>query len=134
MKALSILEPWASLIALGHKKIETRSWPTSWRGPLAIHASKGFPPYAREFAAELYALGILPNTLRFGCVIATCRLADCQRTDRILDINADEMSYGDFTPGRYGWFLDGVVALPAPVPAKGSLGLWDWEQPLEVRG
>ncbi len=40
MKAISILQPWASLVALGHKKIETRSWNTKYRGELLIHASK----------------------------------------------------------------------------------------------
>lgn len=40
MKVLSIIEPWASLIANGKKSIETRSWKTSYRGELYIHASK----------------------------------------------------------------------------------------------
>jgi hypothetical protein len=39
MKALSVMQPWATLIALGAKHIETRSWATSHRGQLAIHAS-----------------------------------------------------------------------------------------------
>ena len=39
MKALTLHQPWASLIAIGAKKIETRSWATSYRGPLAIHAA-----------------------------------------------------------------------------------------------
>lgn len=34
MKAIRLWQPWASLIALGHKTIETRSWPTKYRGPL----------------------------------------------------------------------------------------------------
>ena len=40
MKALTVRQPWASLIAAGVKTIETRSWATSFRGPLAIHAGK----------------------------------------------------------------------------------------------
>lgn len=40
MKALSLWQPWASLVAIGAKTIETRSWSTSYRGPLAIHAAK----------------------------------------------------------------------------------------------
>lgn len=43
MKALSLTQPWATLVAIGAKKIETRSWSTSYRGPVAIHASKGYP-------------------------------------------------------------------------------------------
>lgn len=40
MRCISLHQPWASLIALGAKRIETRSWDTSYRGPLAIHAAK----------------------------------------------------------------------------------------------
>ena len=40
MKALSLWQPWASLIAAGVKKVETRHWPTAYRGPIAIHAAK----------------------------------------------------------------------------------------------
>ena len=43
MKALTIMQPWASLIACGAKTIETRSWPTKYRGPIAIHAGMKDP-------------------------------------------------------------------------------------------
>nr|WP_320146014.1 ASCH domain-containing protein [uncultured Anaeromusa sp.] len=43
MKAITILQPWASLIACGAKKIETRGWATKYRGPIAIHAGKKDP-------------------------------------------------------------------------------------------
>lgn len=43
MKALTLWQPWASLVALGIKTIETRSWSTQYRGPLAIHAAKRKP-------------------------------------------------------------------------------------------
>ena len=52
MKALTLTQPWATLVAIGAKRIETRSWRTSYRGPLAIHAAKGFPKWAREFAQD----------------------------------------------------------------------------------
>jgi hypothetical protein len=37
-----------------------------------------------------------------------------------------ELSFGDYTPGRYAWILTNVKALPEPIPAKGALGLWEW--------
>jgi hypothetical protein len=43
VKALTLWQPWASLVALGVKSIETRSWSTSYRGPLAVHAAKRKP-------------------------------------------------------------------------------------------
>jgi activating signal cointegrator 1 len=48
MKAITLTQPWATLVAIGAKRIETRSWPTNYRGPLAIHAAKGFPKWAKE--------------------------------------------------------------------------------------
>lgn len=48
MKALSMTQPWATLVALGAKTIETRSWGTSYRGPLAIHAAYQFPREAQD--------------------------------------------------------------------------------------
>jgi hypothetical protein len=48
MKALSLIQPWASLIVLGEKRIETRSWPTRHRGHLAIHANKNLPDDRRR--------------------------------------------------------------------------------------
>jgi activating signal cointegrator 1 len=44
MKGLTLTQPWASLVANGAKTIETRSWSTSYRGPVAIHAAKGTGP------------------------------------------------------------------------------------------
>lgn len=44
MKALTVRQPWAQLIALGVKSIETRSWSTGFRGPLAVHAGRALPP------------------------------------------------------------------------------------------
>ena len=40
MRAISLWQPWASVVALGSKRIETRHWSTGHRGPLAIHAAK----------------------------------------------------------------------------------------------
>jgi hypothetical protein len=158
MKAISLLQPWASLVAIGAKKIETRSWPTSFRGKLAIHASKGFPKWSRELCPEfakllgikdykgswLYYLeyGVGP----FGKVIATCNLVDCIKilhVDKyhiftgnnlannrsISVVGTEELSFGDYTPGRYAWLLEDVKPLPEPIPAKGHQGLWEWEPP-----
>lgn len=62
MKALSILQPWASLVVLGHKRIETRSRDTKYRGPLLIHASAKYSSRQETFATEYYAKGILPSS------------------------------------------------------------------------
>jgi activating signal cointegrator 1 len=99
MKVLSLQQPWASLVALQHKWIETRSWRTSHRGWLAIHASKSFPPYNREicyldcFYEALWQFygdghdsiagpmraGYVEKSLPLGSVVAVAELHDCVR-------------------------------------------------------
>lgn len=114
MKALSLTQPWATLIALGDKRlnspashikqIETRSWRTAHRGPLAIHAAKGFPKWAEEtcrtepFRSVLYnrfapsrpggpIIYLRDCTLPAGQVIAIADLIDCVRVE---DVYFDE--------------------------------------------
>lgn len=91
MKALTLWQPWASLVAIGVKTIETRSWATKYRGPLAIHAAKHSPLAARKFADDdLHVRDALVRNgykswhdLPQGCVIATCSLVDAIRTDAL---------------------------------------------------
>lgn len=125
MRALTLTQPWASLVALGLKRVETRSWSTNYRGTLAIHAAKGMPPYAREFASEERAIGRLPAVIPRGAIVAVARLTGVVPTDdAALEVSALERRFGDYGPGRYAWFIDDVRILGAPVPCRGALGLW----------
>lgn len=127
MKALTLTQPWASLVALGYKRIETRSWSTEYRGPIAIHAAKAFPPDCRRFAGTERAIGRIPDRLPIGAVIATARLARIVRTECISGlIPALERHLGNYERGRYAWFLEEIEALPEPIAARGALGLWNW--------
>lgn len=128
MKALSIKQPQATMIAIGVKKIETRSWATQYRGPLAIHASKGFTRETREIA-ELWAIrhGFKVDELPLGAIVATCNLTGCCSTSGALNSDDCRNGYGDFSAGRWAWFLDSVVQID-PISVKGHLGLWKWEQ------
>ncbi len=80
MIALTLTQPWATLVTIGAKRIETRSWSTSYRGPLAIHAAKTFPKTARllchdrPFSTALAPHGFYAHNLPLGAVVATCRL------------------------------------------------------------
>jgi hypothetical protein len=139
MKALSLTQPWATLIAIGAKRIETRSWSTSYRGPIAIHAAKGMPRDCREFAYAdpagqvLNDAGILLGgdcrDLPRGALVALATLTGIARTEDIIawsqGLLRHEIDFGDYSPGRFGWVLADVVALQAPIPCKGALGLWD---------
>lgn len=138
MKALTLSQPWATLVALGAKRVDTRSWRTGYRGPLAIHAAKALPDSVGEWfranghaREDLSGLGIGSaadlRRLPRGVVVATCellRIEPAGEACRALD--AREISFGDYGAGRYAWFLGDVRALAQPVAARGSLGLWEW--------
>lgn len=133
------MQPWASLVAIGAKRIETRSWPAKYRGPLAIHASKGFPKEARELCLQEPFKSALakggynsPEELPLGVVIAICRLEAVWKIEKEHWIPPDQEPFGNFAPGRYAWDLVEVDKLPEPVPAIGQLGLWEWMVPDEV--
>ena len=91
MKAITLYEPYAWLVRMLLKRIETRSWPTSYRGPLAIHAAKNIPHwlwngwmYEPDFqdarqAAEAAGLDKDIRSLPRGVIVATCELVDCIR-------------------------------------------------------
>jgi len=138
MKALTLTQPWATLVAIGAKRIETRVWRSSYRGPLAIHAAKGFPRSARDFHYAMVSqqFGIDIGELPLGCVIATARLTDCVPMESEICLpgvfedypeldTPQERSFGDFSVGRWAWILEDVQQLSQPIPAKGALSLWE---------
>ena len=139
MKAITIRQPYASLIALGEKRIETRCWSTPYRGPLAIHAAKEWPQDELADAldnpiicAALKRHDIGMMDLPLGAVIATARLIGVEPThlltQGVLDqCPPDEFWFGDFSVDRYAWMLSDVVMLPEPIRCRGAIGLWDWE-------
>lgn len=139
MKALSLWQPWASLIAWGAKEYETRSWPTDYRGKLAIHAAKRKPTYndtlhMREIFYPVmrdhmrptnYSLEYLP----LGAVLCICELEAVYHTEQVSPhISEQERAFGDFSPGRAAWKLKVVEVFDRPIPAKGMQQLWDWER------
>ena len=135
MKALSLWQPWASAVALGLKRIETRSWGTNFRGVIAIHASKTTQGWEdcsssvelRVFNASGYSLVSIPivdrpSLFQHGGVIAVARLMDCvEMTAELIDKQSDlELSMGDWRPGRFAWVLGNVRVLPKPFVCRGG--------------
>lgn len=114
MKALTLTQPWATLVAIGAKKIETRSWSTTYRGPLAIHAAKGFPDTAQvlcfnePFRTVLKAktsIDIIWDKVRkesdfpLGCIVATCELVDVRKIH--IPVGIEKIT---LPPGKaWGW-------------------------------
>jgi hypothetical protein len=132
MKALSIIQPFASLIALGAKNIETRSWPTKHRGWIAIHSSKAFSDACQMFCSSEPCRSELKkgfDTIRDlprGAIIAVARISDCSPTTEFMraKLFKNQLAFGDFSNGRFAWFLTSVIPLTRPIPCKGALGLW----------
>lgn len=130
MRAITIREPYASLIAHGEKRIETRTWAPSYRGPLLIHAAVGRPE-EDSFAWRIvrrHGLTYSGEATR-GKIVAVAWLATAGPADALLHVHAghlpfNERELGWYGPGRCGLLLERVVALPRPIPARGALSLW----------
>ena len=136
MKALTICQPYAHLIAIGDKKVENRTWPTRYRGPLAIHAGKSRKMLGATgnvfltFAEPNY--GIEVADMEFGAVIATAKLVDCLHIVGIYEGKHDEkypwLKNHEHTEGDWCWVLTEVQPIE-PIPCSGSQGLWNWDEP-----
>ena len=139
MNALSVIQPWASALFLqlpdgGRlKEIETRSWKppknTVYPFRIAIHASKGFPKWAREFYYAEQQVGRISTctALPLGAIIGFVTVTDVKLTGYLASQISDiEYRYGDYTPSRFGWITDDPELLPAEkiIYCSGSLGLW----------
>ena len=154
MKAITLHQPWASLIAAGLKYVETRSWPAppSLIGQrIAIHAGKrkmqpipdGWPREIWDFVTgEQWDDN---NPCPLGMVVATANLTKCVKVEyntfqypekayfidpdkellQVTSISTDP--YGDWSAGRYLWFLEDIEQVNPPVPATGRQGIWNWE-------
>jgi len=100
IKGFSIRQPWAWTIAAGLSRIDNRTWKPSYRGPLAIHASRMIETSAFPIVERLSGKAV-PWNLATGAIIAVARLAD------VLEVSTDPW----FT-GPYGWLFDHVVPIP----------------------
>ena len=122
MKVLSLTEPYATLIKNEIKTIETRSWKTSYRGKLYIHASSTKIPKEYKNNEKLMSLVNL-NELNYGNIICSCELVDCiEMTDKFIeDIKKNKNEYitGVYAVGRYAWILKDIKVLDKPIKANG---------------
>ena len=108
MKAISVKQPWANLIASGEKTVETRTWTTAYRGELLIVSSK------------------TPRIEPAGQALAIAELVDCRPMTK-----ADEASaLCDVYPKAQAWVLRRIRRIP-PFPVKGQLGIDEVNVPWE---
>ena len=130
MKAITIKQPFASLIAAGLKEYEFRTWKTGYRGEVLIHAGKSVDQEAMARFAD--------DDLEYplGCVIARAVLTDCVRVDeamRHMLREKDRRVYAGITEAPewtgYGFKLERVEPIPT-VYISGKLGLWEYGEEL----
>ncbi len=139
MKVLTVRQPWAHLIMHAGKDIENREWPTNIRGRVAIHSSAKLD-WEEWMEAELALCamdksGVLPeailisrprDTYKFksqpegivlGSILGTVEIVDC-----VLS------SESPWFFGRFGFVLRDPRPFERPIPAKGALGFWEWNE------
>lgn len=120
MKAITLWQPWASLIADGIKRIETRPRPWYFIGNIAIHAGL----HVDHEACKRFGYG--PDTIPRGVIVAVAYKNGCVK---FPDKMATPDAYGDFTPGRYGYLFNKILRIKEPIPARGSQGFWQCQLP-----
>jgi len=124
MKALSVIMPWPWLIMKFGKDVENRTCRTDYRGTILIHASKKPSPYTADILIE--SLG---NTAfekenwkeiykLCGCIIGSVEIVDCVKNYK--------SKWAE--PDMWHWVLKNPILLKEPIPARGSLGLWEYKE------
>ena len=124
MKALTIRQPWASLIINGYKKYEFRSWKTKYRGKILIHTGlnveKDMLIRFRDYDIECVK----------GAIIGEAEIVDCILVDNKFNEELrkiDSVVYGRSNHNEtYAWKLDNIIKYDKPIFCKGKLGLWDF--------
>lgn len=124
IKALSMMQPYAWMIAQGYVVIDDRSWNTNYRGKLAIHASKKFDLRYYTFIAENFRID-LPHPERFdyGGIVAVCDLVACLDPNQPTNVPRQCRSHFAY-PGYYGLVLQNVRKTEF-LKMSGKPGLFD---------
>ena len=159
MRAITLHQHWASLIALGHKTTETRSWPapkTLVGSHIAIHAAKRRP--RRNEWNDRVAEAVAGVNLPLRAIVATARVDGCVRVlsngfaklsepadpgkvwvvDRFGQEHRDAYRmdsdpYGDYSEGRWIWLLSRVRRVEPPIEATGRRGIWTLPHDVHTR-
>ena len=139
MKALSLYQPWASLIAGREKTYETRSWQTTYRGPVIIHADQNKELldeyfWQNYFRGRLGGMGYFDSAqLPLGAALCVADLVEIVRTEIIAPkLSTQELVFGNYHEGRFAWRFENVRAFKHPFPMRGQQGLFEANIDLEA--
>ena len=133
MKSLTICQPYADLICLPDdddraKRVENRTWPTSYRGPLLIHAGK-----SRQWL-RLGLYGLSEADLVYGAIVGVANLADCVSARDICSPGLDGeavnrrwpwLKHHQHASGPWCFVLTECRRFEKPIPYRGAQGFFD---------
>ena len=126
MKAITIKQPWATLIMSGVKRFEFRSWKTNFRGDVLIHAGKGLD---KEAVVRLKKY--LPDELPMGKILGKVTITDCipmsDEFAKMLSKENNDIYTSHSFSNNYGFQIENVEVFDTPIDAKGQLGFWNIE-------
>jgi len=130
VKALTICQPYAELILRGVKRVENRKWPTSYKGPMLLHAGKSLDWLdldATETKDEGYDIPL--SAMTFGAIVGRCEVVACVPILAVRSLRHVELfpwlNDHDHTEGPFCWILENVVRFETPIPYRGSQGLFE---------
>lgn len=135
MKAITLHQPWATLLARGIKKHETRTWNTLHRGPLIIHAGKAKIIVPRRVMLLLAkTLGTRYPVLPMGAIVGIFNVYNSRpiMSDDLREMTEREILLGDWQTSRFAW-MGSLHRTMHPIPCRGRQGLWNIPPELEGR-
>lgn len=126
MKAITIKQPWATLIINGYKEYEFRSWKTKFRGDVLIHAGKTID---KNHLQRFEQLNLEYPT---GKILGKVTITDCIEVTKEFEdelIKKNKLVYGA-SQGRdgYAFKIEQVEKWNTPKEATGKLGFWNYDE------
>lgn len=153
MKAMTLYEPWATMMAIGAKKNETRGQRTAHRGEIAIHAGlnkSGCSDKATAATLEAFKRRGIEPTFSFGYIVAVLEIFavlsvertfveeyfdEAERENLIkngqVGLNDEEWQFGNYDEGRFFYRTRNVRRLKTPIKAKGMQCI-GWTVPPDI--
>ena len=126
MKALTIKQPWASLIVNKYKRYEFRSWKTNYRGKILIHAGISTDKDAVKRFSE-YNLDLINGAIIGEAELTNCIQVDDTFEEKVLKENPFVYKRGNYSR-KFAWKLENIIKYDKPIPVKGKLGLWNYDK------
>lgn len=127
MKALSLKQPYAWLIANGFLQVDDRTWGTQYRGPMLIHASKGLYESYYDYLKDITNIP-LPDKdkLEYGGIVGVAKLVlCCQPGNMPANIGREQrVHFGGVHDEYFGFLFEQATPLPL-MPCRGKLGIFE---------